>query len=142
MSIIRVFSVSVLVLESVAPVKTFTKAYQKSYLVYNYISILHEQSMLCMFRQEKRMHISTISVHYQVITQNYNYNSLAYLNKNIKEQQNTLFFPNMFKTIIYNLNVFVTRKLYQLYLNNIILKRFVFLDAVLKNTSFLMYLNL
>lgn len=77
MSTTRVFSVSVLVLESVAPVKTFTNAYQKSYLVYDDIILLHEHSMLCMFKQENRMHISTISVHYQV--------SLAYLNKNIKE---------------------------------------------------------
>lgn len=47
----------------------------------------------------------------------------------------------MFKTIINNLNVFVTRKLNQFYLNNIILKRFSS-SMQLLNTSFLMNLRL
>lgn len=40
------------------------------------------------FSQENRMHTTTIPVYYQVITQNYNHNSPAYLNKNLNEQQN------------------------------------------------------
>lgn len=44
------------------------------------------------FSQENRMHITTIPVYYQVITQNYNHNSRAYLNKTLIELQTQGYF--------------------------------------------------
>lgn len=52
------------------------------------------------FSQENRMHITTIPVYYQVITQNYNHNSRAYLNKTLIEQQNPGLFQKMLRTEI------------------------------------------
>lgn len=78
-----------------------------NHLVSDYVCILYKYSMLCsdgamsiqlsgtrmlmyfyIFSQENRMHITTIPVYYQVITQTYNHNSRAYLNKILIEQQN------------------------------------------------------